>query len=216
MLADQRRLVAPGQRIDDARLARPPRQQRPRQRVGLHVDHDDVLAVPDRRQAQLDAAGRIAGRLDHHVDLGVRDHGHRVVGDECLAASSARRPASWPRSAPAASRRPSAAPSPAPASGRRARRDACPASAAPATGTWCRTCRRRPGRCGSAARRPRARAAWMRGSSSSPRERLSGAEHQLCSTVIPALRVSRDIRRPQGFDASTAAIGLDPGERASR
>ena len=46
VLADERGLVAPGQRVDDARLARLARQQRPGQRVGLDVDHDDVLAVP--------------------------------------------------------------------------------------------------------------------------------------------------------------------------
>ena len=52
MLADQRRLVAPGERIDDARGLGLARQQRPGHRVGLDIDHDDVLAVRDRRAAQ--------------------------------------------------------------------------------------------------------------------------------------------------------------------
>ena len=42
--------------------------------------------------------------------------------------------------------------------------DACRACAAPAPGTWCRTCRRRSGRRSPAGRRPRARAAWRGGS----------------------------------------------------
>ena len=82
LLADQRRLVAPGERVDDARLARAAREQRPRQGVGLDVDHDDVLAVPDRGQGELDAGRGVAGGLDDEVDSGVPDDGERIVGDE--------------------------------------------------------------------------------------------------------------------------------------
>ena len=45
VLADQRRLVAPGQTIDDTGRFGLARQQRTGDRVGLHVDHDDMLAV---------------------------------------------------------------------------------------------------------------------------------------------------------------------------
>ena len=51
MLADQRRLIAPGQRIDDARRLGAARQQGAGNRVGFDIDHDDVLAVVDRLQA---------------------------------------------------------------------------------------------------------------------------------------------------------------------
>ncbi len=47
VLADQRRLIAPGQRIDHARRLGLAGQQRARHRIGFHVDHNDMLAVGD-------------------------------------------------------------------------------------------------------------------------------------------------------------------------
>ncbi len=64
VLADQRRLVAPGEAVDDARGLRLARQQRTGERIRLDVDHDDVLAVRDRRERMADAGVGIAGRLD--------------------------------------------------------------------------------------------------------------------------------------------------------
>ena len=69
VLADQRRLVAPGEAVDHAGGLRLARQQRPGQRVGLDVDHDDVLAVLDGLQRVDDAGLRDAGRLDDHLDV---------------------------------------------------------------------------------------------------------------------------------------------------
>ncbi len=79
-LRRQRRLVAIGQRIDHAGLARLFRQQRPRQHVGLDIDHDDMLAGGDRRARMADADGGIAGRLHHHLDIA--RHRLGAVGDE--------------------------------------------------------------------------------------------------------------------------------------
>ena len=68
-LGDQRRLVAIGQRIDDAGAARFLGQQRASQHVGLHIDHDDMLAGLNGRARMLDAGGGIAGGLDDDIDL---------------------------------------------------------------------------------------------------------------------------------------------------
>ena len=51
MLADQRRLIAPGEAVDHARFLRLAREQRARERIRLDVDHDDMLAVGDRLEA---------------------------------------------------------------------------------------------------------------------------------------------------------------------
>ena len=81
MLADQRRLVAPGEAVDDTGGLRIAGEQRPRHRVGLDIDHDDVLAVRDRALREADAGLGIAGRLDDHLDAGMRDQAFGVVGD---------------------------------------------------------------------------------------------------------------------------------------
>ena len=47
---------------------RAPREQRAGERVGLDVDHHDVLAVLAARERVADAGGRIAGRVDHDFD----------------------------------------------------------------------------------------------------------------------------------------------------
>ena len=83
-LGGQRRLVAIGQRIDHAGLARLLRQQRARQHVGLDIDHDDMLARRDRRAGMPDADGGIAGGLHHDV--------HRAAGDRARAVVGERRP----------------------------------------------------------------------------------------------------------------------------
>ena len=68
-LADQRRLIAIGQRIDHAGPRRLARQRDTRQHIGLHVDHHDMLALGDRAPRVRDAGGRVAGRLHHHLDV---------------------------------------------------------------------------------------------------------------------------------------------------
>jgi hypothetical protein len=81
LLADQRRLVAPGEAVDHARRLRPPGEQRPGERVRLDVDHDDVLAVRDRGERVADARLRDPGRLDDYLDLRTGDQRRRVVAD---------------------------------------------------------------------------------------------------------------------------------------
>ncbi len=85
LLANQRRLVAPGERIDDAFFGRLAREQWTGQRIRLDVDHDDVLARFDRSEAEADAGCGIAGRLDDDVDLRGCEDRAGIVGDKCLA-----------------------------------------------------------------------------------------------------------------------------------
>src|SRR3982075_2640214 len=68
-LGGQGRLVAIGQRINYAGVARFLREQRPRQHIGLDVDHDDVLAGRNRRARMFDADGGIAGGFHDHFDI---------------------------------------------------------------------------------------------------------------------------------------------------
>ena len=89
-LAGQRRLVAIGQRIDDASERAPLRASSgPARNVGLDIDHDDVLAGGDRRdgRARCRPVG-LTGRLDDHLHLGMtrrlrrpRPRVIRVAGD---------------------------------------------------------------------------------------------------------------------------------------
>jgi hypothetical protein len=81
MLADQRRLIAPGEAVHHVRSHRLAREQRARQRIRLDVDHDDMLAVRDGRKRVLDAGFGDAGRLDDHLDAGMRKHRFGVGGD---------------------------------------------------------------------------------------------------------------------------------------
>ena len=69
----QRRLIAIGQRIDHAGLARFLGEQGAGQHVGLDIDHHDMLARRNRRAGMPDADGGIAGRFHHDV--------HRAAGD---------------------------------------------------------------------------------------------------------------------------------------
>src|SRR5262249_8065525 len=91
VLTDQRRLIAPGQTVDDTGGLRFGSEERTDQRVGLDADHDDVLAVRDRRERMTDARRRHAGCLADHLDLGEGDERFHVGGDmgtallECIA-----------------------------------------------------------------------------------------------------------------------------------
>ena len=80
-LADERRLVAVGERVDDARRARALGEQRSGERVGFDVHHHDVLAVTAAGEDVADAGGGVPGGVDHDLDLGRRDGGKRVVRD---------------------------------------------------------------------------------------------------------------------------------------
>ena len=45
-LGNERRLVTIGERVDDARLGRPPRERWPGKRVRLHIQDAEVLRLP--------------------------------------------------------------------------------------------------------------------------------------------------------------------------
>ena len=79
-LGGQRRLVAIGQRIDHAGPARFFRKQRPRQHVGLDIDHDDVLAGGNRSAGVADADRGIAGGFHDHLDVAA-GCGRAIVGE---------------------------------------------------------------------------------------------------------------------------------------
>ncbi|MGY3652871.1 hypothetical protein ACVWW2_008162 [Bradyrhizobium sp. LM4.3] len=81
-LRGQRRLVAIGERIDHAGLARFLGEQRTRQHVGLDVDHHDMLARRDRGAGVPDADGGIAGRLHHHVHRAAGNRARAVIGED--------------------------------------------------------------------------------------------------------------------------------------
>ena len=68
-LADQRGLVAVGQRIHHTGALRLARQRDAGQHIGLDVDHHDVLALGDRAARMRDAGGRVAGRFHHNLDV---------------------------------------------------------------------------------------------------------------------------------------------------
>ena len=80
-LADQRRLVAVGHAVHDAGRLRLARQQGASEDVGLHVDHDDVLALGDCASGMRDAGRGVAGGFDRDVDVGGCEHRHGVVGE---------------------------------------------------------------------------------------------------------------------------------------
>ncbi len=78
-LADQRRLVAVRQRVDDSCFLRPAGQQRPGQRIGFDVHHHDVLAMLAARQHMPDPGRWRPGGVDHDVDIRLRDHPRALV-----------------------------------------------------------------------------------------------------------------------------------------
>src|SRR5581483_9373648 len=82
MLADQRRLVAPGEAVDDTGAGGAAREQRTGDDIGLHIDHDDVLAVLDGLERVADAGRGNAGGLDDDVDLWRADQRIGIVRDE--------------------------------------------------------------------------------------------------------------------------------------
>ena len=79
--ADQCRLVAVGQRIDDAGAFRLARQGDAGQHVGFDVHHDDVFALRDGAAGVRDAGGRVAGGFDHDFQIGCCHHRHGVIGE---------------------------------------------------------------------------------------------------------------------------------------
>ncbi len=83
--ADERRLIAVGQRVDHARLPRAIRKQRARQHVGFHRDVDDMTAGSNAASDVTDAAAGlpVISRIDVGVGL---DQRHRVVGERRAAA----------------------------------------------------------------------------------------------------------------------------------
>ena len=87
VLANQRRLIAPGEAVDHARGLGLAREQGTRDRVGLDVDHDDVLAVLDGFQRMDDAGLGDAGGFDDHLDAGMCDEGFGIGGDVRARAS---------------------------------------------------------------------------------------------------------------------------------
>ena len=70
-VADDRRLVAVGQAVDDARSGGALGQQRPAERIRLHGHHDDVLAVLERIQGMFNGRDRVAGGLHDDLDFGM-------------------------------------------------------------------------------------------------------------------------------------------------
>ena len=81
MLADERRLIAPGEAVDDAGVLRLAREQRAGKDIGLHIDHDDVLAVRDGLERVSDAGLGNAGCLNDDLDAGKRNERLGVGGD---------------------------------------------------------------------------------------------------------------------------------------
>src|SRR5262245_65563693 len=81
LLADQRRLIAPGERIDDAGVLCAAREQGTGDRIGLDVDHHDMLAVCYRLECVNNPRARHACGLDDDLDLRICDEGFGIVGD---------------------------------------------------------------------------------------------------------------------------------------
>src|SRR4249920_2014615 len=82
LLADQCRLIAPRERINNAGGFGAARKQGASDRIGLDVDHDDVLAVGDRLERMANAGTGHAGCLDDDFDLWIGDERFGVVSDE--------------------------------------------------------------------------------------------------------------------------------------
>ena len=68
-IADQRRLVAEGQAVDDAGLSRLAGEQRAAQGIGLDGHVHDVLVLGERLETMLDRRDRVACAFDDDVDL---------------------------------------------------------------------------------------------------------------------------------------------------
>jgi hypothetical protein len=84
-VADQRRLIAEREAVDDPRLRRLAREQRATKRIRLDGDIDHMLTRAKRRQAMIDRDDRVAGAFDDDVDGGVRDQRFPVIGQMRVA-----------------------------------------------------------------------------------------------------------------------------------
>ena len=81
-LADECRLVAVGERVDDTCITRAAREQRAGQGVRLHVDHHDVFAVLAAREDVTYAGSGTACRIHDDLDGARGDRGCRIITDE--------------------------------------------------------------------------------------------------------------------------------------
>ena len=79
--ASQAGLVAIGEAVDHAGVARLACEQRTAKGVGLDGDVDEMLAVTERRQRVLHRRGRISGAFDDDIDTGMRHQRLPVVAD---------------------------------------------------------------------------------------------------------------------------------------
>ena len=79
---NQRRLIAIRQRVHNAGVACAFREKRPRERIGFHIHHHDVLMVLTTRERVTDAHIGFACCFDDDVDLRCTDQRQRIVGDE--------------------------------------------------------------------------------------------------------------------------------------
>ena len=89
--ADQRRLIAIGERVDDARLPRLFRQPGAAEGVCLDIDHDDMLAAGTGPTDMTDPRRGIAGRVDDDLDIGRVEQGIDIVGDPGATGALGRR-----------------------------------------------------------------------------------------------------------------------------
>ena len=88
VFADQGRLVAPGEAVDHPCSCSFLSQQRPDQRIGLDVDHDDMMACSDGSPAMCDTGPGYAGGFDDDVQwlrpgqgIGVRSQPGAATGE---------------------------------------------------------------------------------------------------------------------------------------
>src|SRR5260221_2039904 len=82
MLANESGVIPPGERIDNPGRLGAARQQRPRQRIGFDVDHDNMLAVGDGAKCVMNSRAWHASRLNNDFDLWIGDQSSRIVGDK--------------------------------------------------------------------------------------------------------------------------------------
>ena len=80
-VADQRGLVAEGERVDDTRLRSTFGQQRATERIGFDRHVDDMLAVREGLKAMVDGSDRMSRAFDDDVDRGMAHQGLPVVAD---------------------------------------------------------------------------------------------------------------------------------------
>ena len=168
VLADERRLIAPGQRVDDARRARLLRQQRPGDASASTLTITMCLPCSmAARQSLMPVAGSpvasMITSMSGQVISAIASSVTNVLPvlsaspSDLACVCSAGQPTSIMRLAGALRHQVGEADQV------HARRQAHLCER-----TWCRTCRRRSGRCGPACPAPRAPSACMKGSSRFP------------------------------------------------